>query len=273
MFVCCSCFDLEPRVPISSGVVMDKFVDPNADLSGVKLPDEYADFTRECKAFLKEGPQVPVCKTVYKRVAFQNPDVNGIPDSSVRISIDFDLEVYEIDSYTPSTETDLGFSARFKTGRVVTLPFAIMEVKLQRLRSKDPPKWIRRLHERPEVMWVQHFSKYIHGMYTLHRNDPKLALESPKWLKPNSLDYDMKKLRHLHKVKNAKEERKRLRAKKKKLLQKLARLNKKEQRVLRILGKDTFQLVGDSKLSSKSSDTRLLEMIPASAVVNEADLA
>jgi SPX domain protein involved in polyphosphate accumulation len=61
-----------------------------------------------------------VCKTVYKRVAFQNPDVGGVPDRSVRISIDFDLEVYEIDSYTPSTETDLGFSARFKTGRVVT---------------------------------------------------------------------------------------------------------------------------------------------------------
>jgi SPX domain protein involved in polyphosphate accumulation len=51
-----------------------------------------------------------------------------------------------------------------------------MEVKLQRLKGNGPPKWIRNLHERPEVMWVQHFSKYIHGMYALHKEDPVCRL-------------------------------------------------------------------------------------------------
>eukprot|EP00928_Gymnodinium_smaydae_P039200 TRINITY_DN26821_c0_g1_i1.p1 TRINITY_DN26821_c0_g1~~TRINITY_DN26821_c0_g1_i1.p1 ORF type:complete len:977 (-),score=127.96 TRINITY_DN26821_c0_g1_i1:234-2795(-) len=137
------------------------------------VPDNLVALADEIQTEIISRAMRPVVRTVYQRTAFQASSSND-----VRISIDTGLsfmdELHGIDSGNgwcrriPSEGVD--------SKDVMQFPWAVLEVKL----TAGQPPWVESLLETGLLHELQKFSKFSHGVATIHEGAGALR-ELPYW--------------------------------------------------------------------------------------------
>eukprot|EP00026_Physarum_polycephalum_P000999 Phypoly_transcript_01000.p1 GENE.Phypoly_transcript_01000~~Phypoly_transcript_01000.p1 ORF type:complete len:797 (+),score=119.30 Phypoly_transcript_01000:240-2630(+) len=108
-------------------------------------------------------------RTVVRRSAFQN----GF-DQTLRFSIDSNLHI--INENVPKEENKWArnMTIPLRLSEVVTLPYAILEIKTQ----KEAPEWVNDLKTSGYIIPSDHFSKFLYGTCKLW---PNMVRFTPIW--------------------------------------------------------------------------------------------
>ncbi|KAM0678467.1 hypothetical protein BDAP_000866 [Binucleata daphniae] len=149
------------------------------ELNSENIDDSFVLYNEIQNAIINKNLR-PVCRTFYKRTAFQLPN-----SSQVRISLDTNLcmikECFDFDKpFDTWRRMDVKCDYPFygiKKCDIVRFPYAVLEIKLEG-QDDTQPKWITELLDGTWVEHVHKFSKYIHGCAILY---PQIV-DIPYWL-------------------------------------------------------------------------------------------
>ena len=175
------------------GEMMTAAIFEKARTEGKKSTQEIDEDERLAKEIqytvIKKG-FVPVCRTFYKRTAFQLP-----ADQRVRLSLDTELTMIREDGLDGRKRAgdnwrrmDIGVDWPFSqlpAEDIERFPYAVLEVKLATPAGQEPPEWVRELIASHLVEAVPKFSKFIHGTATLFPDRINLL---PFWMPQMNVD-------------------------------------------------------------------------------------